>query len=181
MGPPGVGKGTQCKRLVQSLQIPHISTGDMLRQTRLSLPDSDHLSTMDGGNLVSDDVATELVQRRIRLPDCQNGCLFDGYPRTTNQAEALEEALAQRSAGVHVAVKLEGDEDELARRMLKRSQEEDRPDDTVETLKRRMEVYAQQTLPVAKYYAQQGLLRQVDGMGTPDEVFLAIRREIESK
>ena len=181
MGPPGVGKGTQCKRLVQWLGIPHVSTGDMLRETRRSLPDSDQLSRMDGGNLVADSVATELVQKRLELLDCQDGCLFDGYPRTTNQAESLATTLEARDKAIHVAVKLEGDEDELVRRMLKRAEEENRPDDTVETLRRRMEVYLERTLPVAEFYARCGLLRPVDGMGSPDDVFAAIQREINSR
>lgn len=178
MGPPGVGKGTQCKRLVQWMQVPHVSTGDLLRETRQSLPNSAPLFLMDSGNLVSDSVATELVQQRLSLPDCQVGCLLDGYPRTANQAVSLKEMLALRGEVVRIVVKLEGSEDELIRRMLKRAKEENRPDDTLETLQRRMEVYARQTLPVAKYYTEQGLLRVVDAMGTPDEVFAAIHREI---
>lgn len=178
MGPPGVGKGTQCKRLVQWLNIPHVSTGDMLREARKALPPSDVLARMDGGNLVADEVAIDLVRRRLELPDCHRGCLLDGFPRTTAQAEALDEMLAERGRQVAVAVKLDGDDDQLIQRMLSRATKENRPDDTVETLARRMEVYRQQTLPVAQYYQRQGVLRSVNAGGTPDEVFVAIQAAI---
>jgi adenylate kinase len=179
MGPPGVGKGTQCKRLMDRLVIPHVSTGDMLREARqLASFGDDDLTHMDRGRLVSDEVVTKLVKKRLQSSDCKNGCIFDGYPRTIKQVESLDRMLNERGQTVDVAIQLSGEDEILVQRMLVRAAEEQRPDDTVNTLTRRLDVYQRQTMPVAEYYARHGLLHLVDGMGTPDEVSRIIMREI---
>jgi len=173
LGPPGVGKGTQSRRLVDHLGVPHVSTGEMLRDAKLR---GNELSreaseSMDAGQLVSDELVLQLVARRLEKDDCQQGCLFDGFPRTLIQAESLDKLLAERQTRLGVVLELRGDDDELLARMLRRAKIENRPDDTRETVGKRMRVYAERTAPLVEYYDHQGLLDVVDAMGTPDEVF----------
>ena len=182
LGPPGCGKGTQSKRLIELLQIPHLSTGDMLRQAKnqkspLGLKIAE---CIDQGRLVSDELIMELVAERsaTRLP---GGCLFDGVPRTIAQAEALDELLAQRGAGIEHVFELVVDHEELLRRMLERAKIEGRADDNEETIRRRMEVYASETRPLVDYYRQRGKLRAIEGTGKPDEVFERIAAHVPNR
>jgi adenylate kinase len=176
LGPPGVGKGTQSRKLVAHLNIPHISTGDMLRAAKRSRTDLGLAAAerMDAGQLVSDELVLRLVENRLTEPDCCSGCLFDGFPRTQIQAEALDQLLAKRQTPLDVVLELRGDPVELSRRMTRRAQEEQRADDSPETVAKRMRIYEQQTLPLVQYYQQQGLLAKIDAMGTPEEVFQRI-------
>jgi adenylate kinase len=176
LGPPGVGKGTQCRRLVAHLQIPHVSTGDMLRAAkRTGSPDSMAAAhKMDTGHLVSDELVLKLVEQRLTQPDCHRGCLFDGFPRTLVQAEALDKLLEKRQTPLDLVLELRGNEQELVRRMLRRAELEHRSDDTPETVANRMRVYDSQTSPLVAYYAQQQRLATIDALGTPDEVFQRI-------
>jgi len=183
IGPPGAGKGTQAKQLIDHLSIVHLSTGDMLRQAR---SDGTELGIkaaecMDRGELVPDELVVAIVAERIGKPDCQAGCLFDGFPRTIAQAEALDEQLQQRGAPLDLVLELKADEEELTRRMLERAKIEKRADDTPETIANRMKVYRSQTEPLLAYYANQGKLAPIDGMGTPDEVFARIRDCVDEK
>jgi adenylate kinase len=173
VGPPGSGKGTQAKRLIERLSIVHLSTGDMLRQARADGTELGNQAAecMDGGGLVPDELVVGIVAERIAQPDCQAGCLFDGFPRTIAQAEALDAELARAGTPLDMVLELKADAEELARRMLQRAEIEGRADDTPETIANRMEVYREQTSPLLDYYRQQGKLVSVDGMGTPDEVF----------
>lgn len=176
LGPPGCGKGTQSKRLIQNLQIPHLSTGDMLRQaksagTPLGLKVAE---CIDQGKLVSDELIMDLVAERIQQADCQTGCLFDGVPRTIAQAESLDGMLGKRGVALAHVFELVVDQEELLRRMLERAKVEGRADDNEETIRRRMEVYASETRPLVEYYRQRGKLRSVEGTGTPDDVFQRI-------
>lgn len=183
VGPPGAGKGTQARRLVEYLSIPHLSTGDILRQAKKqdSVVGRMAASYMDHGRLVPDRIIMEIVRLRLQEPDCFNGCLFDGYPRTLEQARSLDEELGKRSSGVSAAIELRVDEQELTRRMLDRAKVEQRVDDTPETIRERMRVYHSQTEPILSYYKSHGLLDVVDGMGTPDEVARQIRECVDHR
>ena len=168
IGPPGAGKGTQSQRLVEYLNIPHLSTGDMLReavatQTRVG---EQAESYMTAGHLVPDEAIINLVQDRLKRPDCDAGALFDGFPRTIVQAKALDECLEKRGTPLDAVLELKVDEEVLIRRLEGRRRRDDEP----QIVRRRLQAYRNQTEPLLDYYAQRGLLRTFDGMGTPDEV-----------
>ena len=181
IGPPGAGKGPQCKRLVQYLAIPQLSTGEMLRAAKTLDTPLGHTAAqfMDHGRLVPDDLTVQIVVQRLALPDCQNGCLFDGFPRTLEQARALDAELNRHGAAVTVALELRVDEKEVTRRMVERAKVERRDDDTPATILERMSVFRIQTSPIVNYYRQRGLLESIDAMGTPDEVFQRIRASVD--
>jgi adenylate kinase len=177
IGPPGVGKGTQSKRLVEYLQIPHLSSGDMLReavqnQTEIGCAAQEYLSA---GELVPDDLVVRILRERLSEPDCERGCLLDGFPRTAGQAQALSEMLNGAGQPLDAVIALRVDQEELVRRLAIR----DRPDDKPETVRARLKVYQDRTEPLLDYYDRQGLLINIDGAGTPDEVFGRIRTELE--
>lgn len=169
LGPPGAGKGTQAKRLVDQYGIPQLSTGDMLRaavraETPVGLKAKD---IMARGDLVPDSVVNQIVAERVDMEDCANGFILDGFPRTTAQAEALEQILAERDSALDAVIELQVDEAALADRVATRVAEsggEVRPDDTVEALRHRLKVYREQTAPLIDYYRGRGRLRSVDGM-----------------
>jgi adenylate kinase len=177
LGPPGVGKGTQAKRLVDYLQIPHLSTGDMLRQAYLDKTEVGVLSHqyMSSGKLVPDPVILEIMGRRLDQNDCQKGCLLDGFPRTLGQARALDEFLSQRGTPLAGVLELKVDQEEIVNRLAGRGREDDRP----EIIRERLEHYARQTAPLEDYYRQRGLLHTIDGVGSPDEVFGRIQQVLE--
>lgn len=171
-GPPGAGKGTQAKRLVAERGWLQLSTGDMLRA---AIAEGSELglrvkAIMDRGDLVSDAVVIELIESRLAEADAAGGAIFDGFPRTTAQAEALDALLAGRGAQIDRVIRLVVDQDELVARMQKRAEEEGRSDDTVEAFRTRLANYNAQTAPLIPYYREQGKLSDVDGMGGVDEV-----------
>ncbi|MHB8973207.1 MAG: adenylate kinase [Pirellulaceae bacterium] len=177
IGPPGAGKGTQAQRLVELLNIPHVSTGDMLRQairqeTRLG---DQAQGYMQAGKLVPDELVLQIINECLDDPQMKPGCLFDGFPRNVQQAEALDKLLAARGTPLDMVLELQVDSDELVRRMLARK----RPDDTPDTISERLLVYLNQTAPVLQYYAQRGLLKIIDGAGTPDDVFGRITTSVK--
>lgn len=180
IGPPGAGKGTQCKRLTEFLGIPHLSTGDMLRQTRAQDSALGRLvaSYLDAGRLAPDYLVMRIVTKRLRDQDCQNGCLFDGFPRTLVQAQLLDEHLSERADQVDLVLDLAVRQDELVARMLKRATLENRSDDTAETINERLRVFYTQTAPLLVYYREQGKLATIDGMRAPDEVFEEVRHHV---
>lgn len=180
-GPPGAGKGTQAKRLIAHFAIPHLSTGEMLREARRQGSELGRTAAryMDNGRLVPDELVVGIVSERLSEPDCRNGCLFDGFPRTVDQAQLLDEQLARRNLKVDVVVDIRVDPNELVRRMAERAKIEGRVDDTPETIQRRMTVFQRQTAPVLGYYDLHNVLESVDGMGSTDEVFERIRLAIE--
>lgn len=172
LGPPGSGKGTQAALLRDRLGVAHISTGVLLREavgqrTELGLKAK---SYMDAGNLVPDDLMLGLIEERLGRPDVENGFILDGYPRNLAQAEALDAVLERIGQPVDVAVSVTVNEGEIVDRLSKRAIEEGRSDDTEEVIRNRLRVYAEQTAPVAGHYAERGQLREVDGMGTVEEV-----------
>lgn len=183
IGPPGAGKGTQSRKLVEYLQVPHFSTGEMLRQAIQSGSDLGRIAAqyMDQGRLVPDPVVVDIVGRRLEGPECERGCLFDGFPRTVNQAVALDHYLAEHDRKLDLVLILSCNEQELIRRMLARASVEKRVDDTPETMQRRLEVYRKQTEPLIEYYRDHGVVEFVDGIGSPEEVFARIQQCIAQR
>lgn len=177
-GPPGAGKGTQAARLKETHGLAHLSTGDMLRAAvAAGTPvGKEAEAIMAKGQLVSDALICNVVAERIEAPDCAAGFILDGFPRTLAQAEALDEMLAVKGKAIDVVIEVTADEDELIRRIEGRAAESGgaRADDTVETLKKRLEIYHAQTAPVLPYYREKGILRTVDGMSSMDEVTASI-------
>jgi adenylate kinase len=203
LGAPGAGKGTQAARIVAEWRIPHISTGDLFRKavsegTPLGLEAKRY---MDAGELVPDDVVIGIVKERLSEPDCAEGFILDGFPRTVPQADALGQALAEDGRKLDAVVSVDVDRDSLVKRLTGRrtcrscgditnvagmdsepkacelcgGELYQREDDTVETVTNRLDVYERQTSPLIEYYRGKGLLREVDGNRSPDEVFAEIR------
>ncbi len=166
LGPPGAGKGTQAKLLSGALGIPHVSTGDMLREAVAAGSDLGRRvkQVMDAGELVSDDLMIEVVEGRLDQDDAACGYLLDGFPRTIPQAQALEHD------ALDAVVLIDVDDEEIVGRLLRRAEEEGRTDDTEDVVRRRLEVYREQTEPLVDYYKQRGMLAEVDGVGSVDEV-----------
>jgi adenylate kinase len=172
LGAPGSGKGTQAARLVEKLGVPHISTGDMLRAAVAagSALGRRVRAIMERGELVPDDVVIALARERLAAPDARRGFVLDGFPRTAPQAEALEEILAGFGEQLECCATLEVDEEALVKRLLERARREGRSDDNEQTIRTRLRVYREQTEPLIQYYRGRGVLAEVDGMGTVDEV-----------
>ena len=177
-GAPGAGKGTQAKRLVEARGLVQLSTGDMLRAaidagTELGLRAKE---IMDRGDLVSDEIILGMIAERMDSPDCANGVILDGFPRTVAQAEGLDAMLEQRGLALDHVIEISVDEDALFARIENRAAETggSRADDNVETLRKRLVVYHENTAPLLPYYDGKGLLKTVDGMNSIDEVGQAI-------
>jgi adenylate kinase len=178
IGPPGAGKGTQSARLVEYLKVPHLSTGDILRQareekTKVGLMAAEYI---DAGRLVPDSVVVEIIDERIRQPDCVGGCLFDGFPRTLSQAESLDVHLADRGAPLDLVLAVDVPENVLFERLAVRG----RDDDNLDIIRKRLGEYQTMTKPLLDYYRSKGLLHLIDGVGTPDEVFNRIKAAIDN-
>lgn len=172
IGPPGAGKGTQCLRLSEHLGIPHLSTGEMLRQTKRDSPLGKVVASyIDHGRLAPDYLVLPIITRRLAEPDCVGGCLLDGFPRTVNQAEKLDEYLASHQWKLDVVLNLTVPSEELVARLLRRAETENRSDDTEATIAARLEVFRTQTAPVLDYYQQSGLVKAINGSQSPDAVF----------
>ncbi len=208
LGPPGAGKGTQASRIADAYTIPHISTGDILRSnaregTELGL---EAKRFMDNGELVPDQLVMRMVGDRLREPDAASGFLFDGFPRTVPQAEALEHLLVEHDAPLDAVLRLSVPDEEVIARLTGRRMcarcgriyhvrfdppaEEgvcdecggeliQRDDDTEEVARNRLEVYAAQTEPLEHFYWERGLLRDVEATGHPDEVFASAKRLLD--
>ena len=176
-GAPGSGKGTQAARLKQDLGIPHISTGDLLRAEIKAESELGRKakSIMDAGQLLSDDIMLGIIRSRLGQPDAKPGFILDGYPRNLAQAEALDGVLADIGQPLDVVIKLDVPNDAIVDRCVVRFQAEGRPDDNPDTVKKRLAIYADQTAPVAEFYAKRGKLKIVDGVGGLDEVTARIK------
>jgi adenylate kinase len=172
LGPPGAGKGTQAQRLVARLGIPQISTGEMLRAAQAAGTELGRQvkAIMERGELVPDPVVIRVVEERLAQPDARKGFILDGFPRTLEQAKALDALLARLGLRLERCVAIQLDEEELVHRLLKRSQLEHRTDDDEPTIRKRMEVYRERTAPLIAYYRSRGALAEVDGLGTVEEV-----------
>ncbi len=182
LGPPGAGKGTQAARLTEKYGIPQLSTGDMLRAavkagTPIGLKAK---AVMDSGALVSDEIVVGIIADRIQEADARNGFILDGFPRTVNQAEALDALLAAKAMNLDAAIELVVDAPKLVARIVNRAAEAAkaghpvRKDDDPEVFKTRLEAYFRDTAAVTPHYRVKGILREVDGMASIDEVTKAI-------
>jgi adenylate kinase len=184
-GPPGAGKGTQAKRIEEKYNIRQLSTGDMLRSEVSSGSDLGQIlkAIMNGGQLVPDDVMVRLISYAIDSPECANGFILDGFPRTLAQAEALDAMLAATDMNIDHVVVLKVDDGVLLSRIENRAKETGgaRSDDNAETLKKRLKVYHDQTAPVLPYYKKQGLLREIDGMVGIDDVTAQIEKALGNR
>jgi len=180
-GPPGAGKGTQAAKLAEKFSLIHISTGDILRaEIRLQTPLGLKVkSVMDAGHLVSDELLIEIMESVFRKHSNANGFVFDGFPRTLHQANALDEMLRRLNAPISVVIGLEVEEEELIRRLINRSKEQGRMDDNEEIVRHRLVQYHQHTKPLMDFYRQRDLFRQIYGIGTKDEIFQLLCKEID--
>jgi adenylate kinase len=181
MGPPGAGKGTQAKIIAGRLDVPAVSTGDIFRAnvsegTPLGLEAKRY---MDAGDYVPDEVTNAMVRDRIGQDDAKGGFLLDGYPRTVSQVDELDKMLSEAGHSLDAVVVLTVDQEELVARLLRRAQLEGRSDDTEAVIRRRQEIYNEQTAPLLAVYADRGLLYAVNGMGEVDEVTARVLAELE--
>ena len=172
IGAPGAGKGTQAERLAHAFEIPAISTGDIFRhnvknETELG---KQAKAFMDRGEYVPDSLTNALVRDRLSHEDATEGFLLDGYPRTADQVVELDDILAAQGNKLDVVVQLTADTDEVVRRLLNRALEQGRADDTEDVIRRRLEVYEEQTAPLTSTYAARGLVVMIDGLGEVAEV-----------
>jgi adenylate kinase len=167
MGPPGAGKGTQAVVVASALGVPHISTGDIFRaNVSAGTPLGEEAQRyMDAGEYVPDSVTNAMVRDRISRDDCNPGFLLDGYPRTLEQVTELDMMLEADGTSLDKVVELTVDTDEVVSRLLKRAQDQGRADDTAEVIRRRLEVYFEQTAPLVAVYRERGILVDIDGMG----------------
>ncbi len=172
-GPPGAGKGTQAIKIAEKFGWKHVSTGDILRAevsqgTPLGLKVK---SVMDSGHLVSDELLIEIMESVFVHNHSVKGFVLDGFPRTLNQARELDKMLLRHDQKVTMVLALEVDEDELAKRLLKRAQDQGRKDDTEEVIKNRLVQYHHHTKPLIDYYTDKNLYREIHGMGTIEDIF----------
>ncbi|MGH8145189.1 MAG: adenylate kinase [Rhodanobacteraceae bacterium] len=172
LGAPGSGKGTQAKRLKVELKLAHISTGDLLRAavkagTPLGLKAK---AVMEAGQLVSDDIVLGLLEERLADADTRTGFILDGYPRNLAQADALDQLLQRLGQPLDAVLKLNVPDADILKRCEIRFEQEHRADDNPDTVRKRLAVYAEQTAPVADFYAQRGLLTEIDGVGAIDAI-----------
>ena len=172
MGPPGAGKGTQAQVVAERYAIPAISTGDIFRK---NVSEGTELGVqaqrfMDAGEYVPDELTNLMVRNRIDEPDAERGFLLDGYPRTLAQVEELDGMIKHTGHALDAVVVLTVDKEELVQRLLQRAEKEGRADDTEDVVRRRYEVYDDQTAPLIDVYRDRGLMIEVDGMGEVDEV-----------
>jgi adenylate kinase len=181
-GAPGTGKGTQSQNIVDRYKLVHLSTGDILReemknQSQIGLNAKQYI---DAGQLVPDSVIIDLLFDRASKYNGVKGYIFDGFPRTPLQAEKLDETVEKNNTPISMVLYMDVTEEELTKRILYRSLNSGRADDTEEVIKKRVEVYNQQTKPLLEYYRKQGKLITIHGMGTIDEVFAKISNEIDT-
>ena len=182
VGLPGAGKGTQAARLSEALGVPAISTGDIFRANVSQSTELGVLakSYMDKGEYVPDSVTNDMVRSRLAEDDAAQGFLLDGYPRTLDQVEARDGMLGELGTSLDRVLLLEADDDTVVERLIARGAESGRSDDTEETIRHRLHVYAEQTSPLVDVYEGRGILRRVDGMAAIDEVTAALTAALQA-
>ncbi|MFC2152279.1 adenylate kinase [Bacteroidota bacterium] len=180
-GPPGAGKGTQSRKLIEKYNLAYISTGDILREEIAEGSDLglQAQSVIETGGLVSDEIIVQIIEKKIKTNTEVNGFLFDGFPRTVVQAYILEGLMLKLNTSLNCMVTLEVPKDILMDRMLERSKKESRIDDTIDVIENRLKEYKNKTVPVADFYKDKGICYSVDGVGTVDEIFNRITNVVE--
>jgi adenylate kinase len=175
LGPPGAGKGTQAKRLASEMGFKQLSTGDILRGhiARGTALGQKVASVMAQGQLVSDELILELIAEELATPNPQ--VIFDGFPRTLEQAQALDILLQEKKIRLLGVLLVEAPREALVERLLGRAAQENRPDDTAQVIQERLEVYAKQTQPLVAYYAKTGMLKEINGFGKMEDVYKSIQ------
>jgi adenylate kinase len=181
MGPPGAGKGTQAKIVCDDYKIPQISTGDILRA---SIQNGTEMGLrakkfMDAGDLVPDEVVIGIIKDRLGEADCKNGFLLDGFPRTTEQAKALDVLLKSMNMNLDAVINIAVPDGELLNRLLERAKIEGRSDDNEETIKNRLDNYNKKTFPLIEYYKNSGHLKEIDGVGTVEQITALIKEGLK--
>ncbi len=182
-GPPGAGKGTQSAKLIEKYGLVHLSTGDIFRANIKGGTDLGTLarSYMDQGQLVPDEVTIRMLEAEVNKSPGAKGFIFDGFPRTPAQAKALDNFLTTKSSGITMMLALEVEEEELKKRLLLRGQESGRPDDKdPAVIQKRIDVYRSETEPVKDYYLSQGKYKGIHGIGTIDDIFDRLCKEINA-
>jgi adenylate kinase len=183
MGPPGAGKGTQAKLIAEHYGIPAISTGDIFRAMKTAdTPLARQVrEIMESGGYVSDEITNAIVTDRLAQPDCDGGFLLDGYPRTLQQVQTLDDYLAESKRPLNAVISLLADIEEVVARLLRRAVIDGRSDDNEETIRVRLQVYAEQTEPLLEVYRARGSLVEVDGHGEVQEVSERIFAALEAR
>ena len=184
-GAPGSGKGTQSERLIDEYGLHHISTGELLRRhiAEGTEPGTVANKYISQGHLIPDDLMIKVLEEVLDSnPELTSkGVIFDGFPRTIDQAGSLNDMLEKRGTKVHAVVGLEVNEDDLIRRMLQRGKESGRADDNIDTIRERLNVYHNQTSPLRDFYIKEGKYHAIDGNGTVDNVFGSIKKSLKEK
>ena len=180
-GPPGAGKGTQSKKIVEKYNLAYISTGDMLREELAAGSELGKKvkAVMDAGNLVSDELIVQILENKINSLQNVNGILFDGFPRNLVQAYILTGLLTKLNTELTCMISLEVPEEELMKRMLKRAEIEKRSDDNPETIRNRFKQYREKTAPVENFYKEMGKCVTINGVGSVDEIYRRIVNAID--
>ena len=181
-GAPGSGKGTQSAFIVEKYGLEHLSTGDLLRDEQKTQSEIGKLieSYISQGNLVPDELIISMLAKVLDEKKSEKGYIFDGFPRTTAQAEALKVMLAERDMNVSIMLDLHVDESELINRLLNRGKTSGRADDNFETIQKRIQVYYTKTAPVKDFYKKEGVTSNIEGLGTMDEIFGRITKAIDA-
>jgi len=181
LGPQGAGKGTQAKRIAAEYGLPHIATGDILRQAMAEgTPLGRQVKPIyDSGGLVPDDLMIELIRERLSKPDAQDGFVLDGFPRTFVQAEALDTMLREIDKQLDLVLELQVPDEVAIERLTRRARLEGRPDDTPEAIRRRLALYHEETEPLVEYYRARGNVVGVHGDRSENEVFAEIQKALE--
>jgi adenylate kinase len=182
LGAPGAGKGTQAEKLVARLGVPHISTGDMLRAAVAAETEVGKRAkaVMESGALVSDEIVTAIAEERLAQADTASGFVLDGFPRTAPQAHSLDGILSRLNVKLDACLALTVDVDAVVERLQRRAEIEGRADDNADSVRRRMDVYEEQTAPLLEHYRSQGLLVEVSGVGEIAEVAASIEARLGS-
>ncbi|MFN3603971.1 MAG: adenylate kinase [Leptonema sp. (in: bacteria)] len=182
MGPPGAGKGTQAKFICNEYKIPQISTGEILRNAMNEGTELGEKAKefVESGKLVPDEIVIGIVKERIQKSDCERGFLLDGFPRTLKQAQELDNILSELNKILHVVINIDVSEKELVERLLRRAKIEGRSDDTEEVIRARMKTYFEQTYPLIEYYKEKKLLRNIDGLGSVEEITSRIKEALKN-